>query len=62
MTYNKKTWVNGEIIDANALNKFENALYELSQSDTDATDADCDMLFEGFLDDSWMHVPVTPDY
>lgn len=51
MSYNKKTWTNGDIIYADDLNKFEEALYELSQSDSDATDADCDALFDDFLED-----------
>ena len=58
MSYNKRVWTNGDILDANALNKFENALYELSQSDTDATDSECDALFVDFLDDSWMNIPA----
>ena len=57
MSYNKRVWTNGDILDANALNKFENALYELSQSESEATNADCDALFDGFLDDSWMPHP-----
>lgn len=51
MNYVVKNWVNGEVIYASELNKIENAIYLLSQSDEDATDADCDALFDNFLNE-----------
>lgn len=51
MSFIKHTWVTGETITAVLLNRIEDAIEELSQSDTDATSADCDALFDGFLED-----------
>lgn len=50
MSFIKHTWVTGETITAVLLNRIEDAIEELSQSDTDATSADCDALFDGFLE------------
>lgn len=50
MSYNKHNWVTGETITAQKLNHIEDELELLSQSDSDATDADCDALFDGFLE------------
>ncbi len=51
MNFIKHVWVNGEVLTANLMNRIENAIAELAQGDSDATDADCDALFDGFLED-----------
>ena len=51
MNFIKHLWVTGELVTAALLNRIEDAIDELSQGDTDATDADCDELFDGFLED-----------
>lgn len=51
MSYIKHVWVTGETITATLLNHIEDAIYTLSQSDSDATNADCDALFDDFLVD-----------
>ena len=51
MNFIKHNWVTGETITATLLNRIEDAIEDLSQSDSDATSADCDALFEGFLED-----------
>lgn len=51
MSFVKHTWVNGEVLTAQLMNRIENAIEELSQDDSEATDADCDALFDGFLED-----------
>ncbi len=51
MNFVKHIWVTGETITAVLLNRIEDAIDTLSQSDEDATSADCDALFEGFLED-----------
>ena len=51
MSFIKHVWVTGETITAALLNRIENAIDELSQGDTDATSADCDALFDDFLQD-----------
>lgn len=51
MNFIKHTWVTGEIIKATLLNRIEDAIDTLSRSDADATDADCDALFDNFLVD-----------
>lgn len=47
----KHVWVTGEVVTAELLNRIEDAIFELSQGDSDATDTDCDELFDGFLED-----------
>ena len=51
MNFIKHNWVTGETITAVLLNRIEDAIESLSQSDSDATSADCDALFDGFLED-----------
>lgn len=51
MSFNKRTWADGDILDANNMNRIETAIDELSRGDTDATDSDCDALFDDFLQD-----------
>lgn len=51
MSYIKHLWVTGETITATLLNHIEDGIFALSQSDSDATDADCDALFDDFLVD-----------
>lgn len=51
MSYVKHIWVNGEILDAPKMNHIEDELEDLSQASEIATDADCDALFEHFLED-----------
>lgn len=51
MSFIKHNWVTGETITAVLLNRIENAIEDLSQSDSDATSADCDALFDDFLQD-----------
>jgi len=51
MSFIKHIWTTGELVTAVLLNRIEDAIDELSQGDTEATDADCDELFEGFLED-----------
>lgn len=51
MNFIKHIWVTGELVTAVLLNRIEDALDELSQGDTEATDADCDELFDNFLVD-----------
>lgn len=52
MNFVKHTWVNGEVITAPLLNRIEDALVALSQDQSIATDADCDALFDDFLEDN----------
>lgn len=49
MSFIKKTWVNGEVLNAEKMNRLEDAIDELYQDNSMATDADCDALFVGFL-------------
>lgn len=52
MSFIKHTWVTGEQVTAALLNRIENAIDELfNSSQTLATDADCDALFDNFLED-----------
>ena len=52
MSYTKHNWVNGEVIYATYMNHIEDELEELDQNVTEmATDADCDALFENFLEE-----------
>lgn len=51
MSFIKHTWVTGETITATLLNRIEDAIDTLSRGDADATDADCDALFDDFLND-----------
>ena len=51
MSFIKHTWVTGELVTAVLLNRIEDAIDTLSRSDADATDADCDALFDDFLVD-----------
>lgn len=51
MSFIKHTWVTGETITATLLNRLEDAIDELSQGDSEATSADCDALFDDFLED-----------
>lgn len=51
MSFIKHVWTTGELVTAVLLNRIEDAIDELSQGDTEATDADCDELFENFLKD-----------
>ena len=51
MSFVKHNWVTGETITASLLNRIEDAIDELSRGDTDATDSDCDALFDNFLKD-----------
>ena len=50
MSFIKHTWVTGELVTAALLNRMEEGIDEISQSDTDATFAQCDALFDDFLD------------
>lgn len=51
MNFIKHIWVTGEEITAVLLNRIEDAIDILSQNDSDATSADCDALFDNFLED-----------
>ena len=52
MSFVKHTWVTGERVTAALLNRIEDALHELfNTNQTLATDADCDALFDHFLED-----------
>lgn len=52
MSFVKHTWVNGEVLTANLMNRIEDELEELDENSNEmATDADCDALFDGFLED-----------
>ena len=52
MSYVKHTWVNGEVLTANLMNHIEDELETLDSNTMDmATDADCDELFDDFLED-----------
>ena len=51
MSFVKKTWVNGEVLNADDMNRLENAIDELSRDNAVASDADIDALFDGFLED-----------
>ena len=55
MSFIKHTWVTGERITPSLLNRIEDAIEELFDSGGGnidyATDADCDALFDGFLED-----------
>ena len=50
--YNKHNWVNGEILYASLMNHIEDELEQLdNNTNVMATDADCDALFDDFLED-----------
>lgn len=52
MAYVKHNWVNGEVLTASLMNHIEDELEELDQNSAEmATDADCDALFDDFLED-----------
>lgn len=55
MSFNKHNWVNGEKVTASLMNRIEDAIEELYDggggSMDIATDADCDALFDNFLED-----------
>ena len=52
MSFIKHHWVNGEKLTAAQLNRIEDAIEELFDNEIDiATEADCDALFEDFLED-----------
>jgi hypothetical protein len=52
MSYVKHNWVNGEVLVASLMNHIEDELEELDQNSNEmATDADCDALFDDFLED-----------
>lgn len=55
MNFNKHTWVTGERVTPALLNRLEDAIEELYDggggSMDIATDADCDALFDDFLED-----------
>lgn len=51
MSFIRHQWVTGETITAVLLNRIEDAIESLSRSDSDATSADCDALFDDFLQD-----------
>ena len=50
MAFIKHNWVTGELVTAALLNRMEEGISEISQGDIDATQAECDALFENFLD------------
>ncbi len=52
MNFIKHTWATGELVTAVLLNRLEDAIDFLFQGDSDATDADCDELFDDFLKDN----------
>ncbi len=51
MSYTAYRWVNGEIINADKLNRMERGIEEASQLDNFATLVECDELFIDFLKD-----------
>ena len=54
MSFVKHTWVKGELITPALFNRIEDAIEELYQTGGGgdmATDADCDALFDDFLED-----------
>ena len=55
MSFVKHTWVKGELITPALFNRLEDAIEELYEGGGEgldlATDADCDALFDGFLED-----------
>ena len=55
MSFVKHTWVSGERVTPALFNRIEDAIEELYEggggSIDYATDADCDALFDGFLED-----------
>lgn len=52
MDFVKHNWVDGEFLTADLMNRIEDELEELDKSSSEmATDADCDALFDGFLED-----------
>lgn len=52
MSYVKHTWQNGEVLTAALMNRIEDELELLDTNSTEmATDADCDALFDDFLED-----------
>ena len=52
MNFIKHRWVNGELITASLLNRIEDAIDSMVQTSYNiATSADCDALFDDFLQD-----------
>lgn len=52
MAYVKHTWKTGEVLTASLMNHIEDELEELDENSMEmATDADCDALFDDFLED-----------
>lgn len=52
MNFVKHNWVNGEFLNAILMNRIEDELEFLHDNANEmATDADCDALFDDFLED-----------
>lgn len=52
MSFVKHNWQNGEVLTAQLMNRIEDAIEELDENSNEmATDADCDSLFDNFLED-----------
>lgn len=49
--YTAYRWVNGEIVNADKLNRMEKGIEDASKGSNYATILECDELFDGFLED-----------
>lgn len=49
--YTAYRWVNGEIVNAEKLNRMEKGIEDASKGSNYATLVECDQLFIGFLED-----------
>ena len=51
MSYVKTNWVKGKQVTPALLNHMEQGIYDAHQMQAEATIADCDALFDDFLED-----------